>query len=258
MNYFANEEITLLLRLLLAHLLTDFFLQPTRWVMHKKQHLWSSRFLWLHGAVTGAVAWLFLGAWKYWWVIFIITISHIVIDGIKMRSEKKRGSTTRTFLIDQLLHVFVLVISWLWIIRGWGEMRTAVSDLTSNHSVLLRVLAYLLMIGPVSYVIQFITRGWLAELSPEDSLRNAGKWIGILERVLTITFVFIHQFGAIGFLITAKSLLRVIDKPDKPNGEPTLVRPFSSRKRTEYVLIGTFLSFAIAIITGLLINYALA
>ena len=95
------------------------------------------------------------------------------------------------------------------------------------------------------------------ELDPDDSLKEAGKWIGILERVLTITFIYIGQFGAIGFLVAAKSILRVIDKPDKPSSEPTLIKPFSSRKRTEYVLIGTFLSFTIAILTGLVINWLL-
>ena len=127
-----------------------------------------------------------------------------------------------------------------------------------NYRILLKVLGYLLMIGPVGYIIQFLTRKWLFELDSDDSLREAGKWIGILERVLTITFIYISQFSAIGFLIAAKSILRVIDKPDKPSGEPTLIKPFSSRKRTEYVLIGTFLSFTIAILTGLVINWLLS
>jgi len=89
----------------------------------------------------------------------------------------------------------------------------------------------------------------------EDSLKDAGRWIGMLERILIITFIFINQYIGIGFLIAAKSLLRLIDKPENAFGTS---KPFSSRKHTEYVLIGTFLSFAIAILTGLVINWLLS
>jgi hypothetical protein len=127
-----------------------------------------------------------------------------------------------------------------------------IREVFPDYRILLRLLGYLLMAGPVGFVIQFLTRRWASELDTNDSLKNAGKWIGILERILILTLVYINEFGAIGFLITAKSLLRVIDKPFVPGNEQN--RPFSPRKHTEYVLIGTFLSFAIAIITGLLIN----
>lgn len=48
-----------------------------------------------------------------------------------------------------------------------------------------------------------------------------------------------YQFGAIGFLFAAKSLLRFID---------------TARAKTEYVLVGTLLSFGIAIISGIIIT----
>jgi hypothetical protein len=75
--------------------------------------------------------------------------------------------------------------------------------------------------------------------SDSIDLPNAGKLIGIIERFLVLTFILLNQFGAVGFLIAAKSILRF--KPDE-----TL--------KTEYVLIGTMLSFGIAIATGVLIN----
>jgi len=70
-------------------------------------------------------------------------------------------------------------------------------------------------------------------------LRNAGRLIGITERFLVLTFMLLNQFAAIGFLIAAKSILRF-------QGKESI--------KTEYVLIGTMLSFGLAIGTGLVIQ----
>ena len=258
MTPFSYEEASILVRLLIAHCITDFLLQPNRWIADKRRRIWKSKYLWYHGLLTGALAWLFVPNLNLWWAILLIIITHTIIDGWKLNAEKKLGSRLSLFLIDQIIHVVIILILWLWMIKGWEKMLLFTQVYLPNYRILLKVLGYLLMIGPVGYIIQFLTRKWLFELDPDDSLREAGKWIGILERVLTITFIYISQFSAIGFLIAAKSILRVIDKPDKPSGEPTLIKPFSSRKRTEYVLIGTFLSFTIAILTGLVINWLLS
>jgi hypothetical protein len=258
MTPFSYEEASILVRLLIAHCITDFLLQPNKWIADKKRRIWNSKYLWYHGVLTGAVAWLFIPHLNLWWAILFVIITHTITDGWKLTAERKQGSKLSFFLIDQLIHVIILVITWLLIIDGWKQMNVFLHAYLPNYRILLRVLGYLLMIGPVGYIIQYLTRKWIYELDPDDSLKEAGKWIGILERVLTITFIYISQFGAIGFLVAAKSILRVIDKPDKPSSEPTLIKPFSSRKRTEYVLIGTFLSFTIAILTGLVINWLLS
>ena len=256
--FFTHEEASILLRLLIAHCLTDFFLQPNKWVADKREKLWKSNYLWYHGILTGVVAWVFLAEWNLWWVVLLITTTHILTDGYKLQAERKWGTGVTPFLVDQFIHFLFIVISWLWIVDGWTKMNDLLHYYLANYRVLILILGYVLMIEPVGYVIHFLTRKWQIEINPEDSLKNAGKWIGILERVLTLTFVFTNQFSAIGFLIAAKSVLRVIDKPDKPTGDPTLIKPFSSRKRTEYVLIGTLLSFSIAIFTGLIINWLLS
>lgn len=258
MTPFSYEEASILVRLLIAHCITDFLLQPNKWILDKRRRIWNSKYLWYHGLITGALAWLFVPDINIWWAILFIITTHVITDGWKLTAEKKHGSKLSFFLIDRFFHVLFLVVAWLWIIDGWNQMKIFFQSYLPDYRLLLRVLGYLLMIGPVGYIIQFLTRKWIFELDPDDSLKEAGKWIGILERVLTITFIYISQFGAIGFLVAAKSILRVIDKPDKPNSEPTLIKPFSSRKRTEYVLIGTFLSFTIAILTGLVINWLLS
>lgn len=72
-----------------------------------------------------------------------------------------------------------------------------------------------------------------------DNIKNAGALIGNLERMLTIVFVILGQFEAIGFIVADKSILRFKD---------------TDTAKTEYVLAGTFLSFGIAILFGLMVT----
>jgi hypothetical protein len=64
-----------LMRLLLAHLLTDFVLQPGGWVEDRNKKHFASPKLYVHGLLTAAVAYIMTG-WSYWKVALIIIISH--------------------------------------------------------------------------------------------------------------------------------------------------------------------------------------
>jgi hypothetical protein len=76
-------------------------------------------------------------------------------------------------------------------------------------------------------------------------LASAGKWIGICERMLILTFVLMQQYTAIGFLMTAKSILRFSEKEA------------NTQLKTEYVLVGTLVSFTSAAMTGILLRFLL-
>ena len=256
--FFSYSEGSILVRLLIAHCVTDFLLQPGSWVEGKKSNVWRSKYLWYHGLLTGLVAWILLWNFSDWWLVVIIASSHILVDGLKIqignKINKKGDYELFLFTTDQIIHIVIIVLIWLQLINGWEKMNSLLHRYLPDYRVLLVVLGYVLMTNPVGYFIQFTTKRWVTELNMSDSLKDAGRWIGVLERVLIITFIFINQYSGIGFLIAAKSLLRLIDRPENVLGIST---PFSSRKHTEYVLIGTFLSFAIAIITGLIINWLL-
>lgn len=77
--------------------------------------------------------------------------------------------------------------------------------------------------------------------SEDESLQSAGKYIGILERLFVFAFFASGHPEAVGFLIAAKSVFRFGD-----------LKEAKSRKLTEYVLIGTLISFGIAILTGII------
>lgn len=74
----------------------------------------------------------------------------------------------------------------------------------------------------------------------EDSLLNAGWYIGVLERLFVFTFVVLNYWAGIGFLLAAKSVFRFGD-----------LSRAKDRKLTEYILIGTLISFGLAILAAL-------
>jgi hypothetical protein len=222
-----------LIKLILAHLLTDFLLQPKTWVESRSKKHFASVHLYLHGLITALVALLFIGI-HYWWVVLIILVTHIAIDGWK----SYRPNKTKYFLIDQCLHLFVILVCWYFIFLNVDDIVSA-WELINTKSILIFVTAYVFVTFPAGILIGQLTKKWRDQIPDSPTFGNAGKWIGIIERIIILTLVFNHQYAAMGLLITAKSLLR-----------------FSEANRaeikTEYLLIGTLISITLAILVGLI------
>jgi hypothetical protein len=241
------ENATLILfQLLLAHILTDFVLQPTKLVKHKRNKKAGSWFLYVHSFLAGFLTYLFLQQWQLWYIPILITVSHFFIDLWKLQHKK---DNLKLFLIDQLLHLLVIILVWIYLIDGFSELIPFISGVFSSPVILAIIIGYLLVIFPAGFLIGKATQRWHSEITingESNSLEAAGRYIGIFERILVLTFILTQNFSAIGFLIAAKSILRFSDKSDA-----------SARKQTEYVLIGTLMSFAITILIGLLVRYFL-
>lgn len=260
---FTYEEGSILVRLLIAHCLADFFLQSDKAVKEKERDGLQSKYFWLHILTVILSTTIIVFDVDYWKQIMVIGVTHLMIDFGKIevarRINKQKAAVLHLwlFLVDQILHIIVLIVVWLWLIQGWKEIHYLVVNVFPNYRYLIRVLGYLIVVGPVGYLVRFLTDRWATDLDKsDDGLQDAGMWIGILERILILTLVFIEQYTAIGFLVASKSILRLIDKPESLKGSSEELI-FSSRKHTEYVLIGTFLSFSFAILTGLIINFLL-
>ena len=229
----------LLIKLLLAHLIGDFFLQPQKWVKEKEKKKLKSPKLYLHIFIHIVLTSILLWDASLWPVIAIIGISHLIIDATKLLVQKKK--TKRLwFFIDQFLHILVILLCYYWF-----SSNIKLSYLLTEKNLLLLVCLLFLTI-PVSIIMKTIFAKWhIEELTKgNESLKDAGKYIGILERVLVFIFIIFNHWEAVGFLITAKSVFRFGD-----------LKKSKHRKLTEYILIGTLISFGIAIITGILYNY---
>ena len=230
----------LAVKLLLAHLLGDFLLQPEKWVKEKERKKLSSGYLYLHVLLHGLLIYAFLQSWV---ITLIVVISHAVIDVIKLYTQTK---TTRRkwFFIDQLLHLTVIIV-----IVGWLEVSNLqpVSRWISDHLLVLTGIIFLTV--PSSVVIKNAISRWDPDPGDDspDSLEKAGAYIGVIERLFVFTFVMSGQWNAVGFLIAAKSVFRFGD-----------LKESHDRKLTEYILIGTLMSVGIASILGALVRHLTA
>lgn len=226
------------IKLLLAHLLGDFLLQPFSWVLDKEDKKHKSIFLYIHTFLHGVLAWVLVGEIAFTWFAILLAITHGGIDYLKLRFQKKKKKTKRTwFLADQTMHVLVLIGITLLYKNG------RVDFTAFDNQFWIFTTGILLLTKPTSIVIKNIISIWTPENKKNDeSLSNAGNYIGILERLFVFCFIITNHFEAIGFLLAAKSIFRFGD-----------LKEAKDRKLTEYVLIGTLLSFGIAILTGLLV-----
>ncbi|HTL10320.1 MAG TPA: DUF3307 domain-containing protein [Chitinophagaceae bacterium] len=221
-------------KLILAHLLTDFILQPARWVADRQAKHFASPALYLHSALTGIVAWLLAGT-HYWQTALVITITHLLIDGWK----SYRPQTVGYFLLDQALHLLVIAACWCTIFLQWGDVKEFWLQLNAQPATWKIITAFVFLTAPAGILIGQFTRQWRDKIDGAESLANAGKWIGIAERVIILIFVLYSQFSAIGLLVAAKGIIRFNEKDRQ-------------EIKTEYLVVGTLMSISLAIVTGLL------
>mgnify|MGYP005854567181 FL=1 len=236
--------VELIVGLILAHLLSDFILQTDRIVEKKREGGWMSLTLLLHTLVAGILAATLSMQCNIEaiWIGIITAVSHYLIDALKIRWEQlNETGNAWAFIIDQVAHLMVIVALIIWMTRLQivGEMITSI-DL---NNILVGLTGIILLLKPSSIFIQLLFGKWKVEQPiDEDHLPKAGEWIGYLERILIFIFIMADTYTVIGFLIAAKSILRFRESTNK-------------RQVTEYVLLGTLLSFTLAIVVSLVIRY---
>lgn len=230
----------LLFKILLAHLMGDFLLQPTSWVKNKEKRKIKSKFLYFHFLVHTLLLMVLVFRIDFIPYAILLGVIHILIDLLKLYLQSE--VTKRIwFLIDQILHIF----SILFLIILYDNIIINNYSLVPQFWPILTALLFLTV--PASITIKNLISIWTPNTNDtKQDLENAGTYIGILERLFIFLFILIGQFSAIGFLLAAKSIFRFGD-----------LTKSKDRKLTEYVLIGTLLSFGIAIVTGLATKYIL-
>lgn len=228
-----------LVKLILSHLVTDFILQPKSWIDERRKNHFRSAKLYLHTAITAIAALAFMGL-NYWYFAIVIFSTHTLIDGWK----SYRTENVRYFLIDQLLHLSVIIACWCYAFYTPEDIKLSWERIGHNNHFWIIVTAYVFLSFPTGIIIGKMTNKWSADLPNSSGLVNAGKWIGILERIIILTLLLQGQYAAIGLLITAKGLLRFSEKDRQ-------------EEKTEYVLIGSLASISFALLVGIFVNYLL-
>ncbi|BFM08707.1 DUF3307 domain-containing protein [Halioxenophilus aromaticivorans] len=247
----------LLLLLLAAHFVADFYLQAGKWIHCRNENHFKSPGLWKHGLVhlvlylAVLLLWFLPGQQPAPWLqvagaVAILAISHVLTDGWK----SYRPATLLYFLIDQIIHITIIFALWLWITdTAFDDIKRVAAWLMSSQNLAI-ALAYLLVGKPASVLISMALKRHTDAMSQTAEqgeagaltgvgLASAGAWIGYIERFLTLSFVLMGQFTGIGFLVATKTIFRFGDLTTNKD-----------MKLTEYMMLGTLLSFAFALAVG--------
>ena len=249
-----SEHFIVLLKLIAAHIIANFFFQKKLWAEEKIRNIWSSRWLYLHSFQAAILLYVFVWNWPSWWILPLIFVSHIIVDGLTV----KMGDKLSFFVLDQFCHLLIIVITWLVISKlDVANVNHFITAILKNNRFWICLVAYALVLWPAGFLIGKITEPWRNDIEQvfSNGLKKAGLWIGCLERVLVLTFILIHHYEAIGFLLAAKSILRY---GELNKSEEKKIKMADIQKKTEYILIGTMLSFLSGTAIGLLASWILS
>lgn len=234
--FFGPDALSLFVRLLIAHMAGDFVFQRKSWITNRYNKKWQSPYLYLNAAIVALLSWALSGYHHVWAIPLFIFGAHALTDLFKSYAPESNA----IFFTDQALHILATVLAVILYFPHLEQGFSCCGFLFGNTDLWIYVGAYLLVLWPMGIIIAQFTRQWQLESNQQEGLKDAGRYIGMLERLLIVTFIFANQFSAIGFLIAAKSILRFGD-----------IRESNNRKGAEYILLGTMISFAGAIFTGL-------
>ena len=231
------DTIIILIKLIVAHLLGDFIFQTDEMARNKRSPIPSQKFttLAVHSLVQATLSYLLIAQWSNWIIPVIIAVSHFIIDCAKSLTAK---DNLKTFIIDQTCHYAVILALW-WVYYIVYQSQVPVSSYIFSLKFWLVATTFIAVLKPTSILLKLFLENekWIPNNDTFSGLPNAGKWIGYLERILILTFIYTGNVMGVGFLLAAKSIFRF--------GELNRTKDI---KTTEYVLIGTFSSFTIAIL----------
>lgn len=245
----------LLLLLLTGHFITDFYLNPTHWVTCRNKHHIKSPGLWknvaVHTLLTTSILILSeIALLPAIMSVVLLSFAHFCTN----YWQSYRRNSLRYFLIAQTIHIVLIGIIWAYLANFTiGQVAAFLVNILSAKNIII-AMAYLLVCKPASVIISLalkkhtdsltqyasaITENPTTEKNEHIGLVSAGAWIGYIERCLTISFIFMGQFAGIGFLVATKTIFRFGDLTNNKD-----------MKLTEYMMLGTLLSYAIAIFVG--------
>lgn len=232
--------------LVIGHLLGDFFFQSKKLAEKKAQE--NSK-LALHCGIYFITILLVAGSFvdkAAWGTLFSIllgvSILHGIIDVIKINLEKKSEIQKYIlFITDQILHIGLLYFAMKLFDMRMSDNCLAymIVDEKIWDKVIPLALAGIICWRPTSVFISTVFRSIPnTVLTAEDEEVKIGSWIGILEREIILILGIMNQFGAIGFVLTAKSLARY--------------KQLENKAFAEKYLVGTLLSAVIALLAIIL------
>jgi len=190
--------------------------------------------------------------------VWALGLGVLILNGVAAYWDTRRGDRASGHLV---LGLFELVLASICLSPAWGvELRAgwmdfagalgswsalgALPGLFLERDASIVLFGLLLAANEANLFIRWalgrlhLKPGFdvTPRLDPQEY--NRGRVIGLIERVLIFAFVFGGQYGAVGFTLAAKGFTRF--------------KELENRSFAEYVLIGTLLSSALAMLAALL------
>lgn len=243
---------------LIGHLLGDFYLQSSNLAKSKKHF---SLKLIIHCIIYFAsmlVVSIPIFNCQIGICVFVTSLSHSIVDYIKCRKELENESII--YCVDQLIHVLIilLVLGFMFINGNQINYIPVIDEIVNSYTINVEsITAWILMIlvifKPISVTLKILLSKYqptsialksllnnsqnqneMSKAKESSGIPNAGSFIGMLERSIILMMLFAGEYGAIGFVLTAKSIARY-----KKLSEDI--------QFSEYYLLGTLLSTALVI-----------
>src|SRR4051812_12214704 len=169
-NYlFTSEQGNLLVRLVIAHLLSDFVFQTNKMVDNKS---WASKYMWGHTVIVYVSTAVLTGWWE---LSFVVALSHYLIDTVKIEVQNRSHPSFLLFAIDQLAHLMVLIAVWTLHFHSWPSLQKALLLPFNDYKISLLLLGYLLITTPSGYLIKFAIQNIAISNDATNSKENAGR-----------------------------------------------------------------------------------
>jgi len=133
--------------------------------------------------------------------LFLIITSHLLIDLCSVHfKDKYQDKECMIFCIDQILHLIVIYYCSFYIV---------LKELFSLN-ITVMILAILILIKPVSILISLVFKTLFRNERNDEEIK-IGRYIGYLERIIIFLLCVFNSISTIGFVLTAKTLVRYKD-----------------------------------------------
>ena len=230
--------------LLIFHILGDFIFQSSQTARAKHKPGKEGRYaLSRHLLLYTLTAFLSTMWWGYWWdtllLTLMISVTHAVVDVVCIRLHRWfPRRQLPLFLADQAVHVILLVGASQMLGRlneaGRFVRYTLLGGWESDdlYHITLAILLALICTAPAAVLVKKVFSLISASVPEEKKLEPArqvdvyrsGFVIGVCERLIILILGIAGQFGAVGFVLAAKSLARFkLINDDKDFAERYLV-----------------------------------
>lgn len=228
--------------LLVTHILGDFYLQSETLAKRKET---AFRYVSLHGLIyllCSVLCAVPLWSWPLLLVQVCLAASHFLVDSIKFLLTKNKPQNAAVFTLDQIIHLLLIAsASSILVYNGVALMLSpAVGALLNKifsepQTVFIWTGMLLMAYKPANIMIKRLLDRYKPAEETTGQGKNAGAFIGTLERIIMLALLSVGQYSAIGLVLTAKSVARYNKIAEEKNF-------------AEYYLLGTLLSALYAIV----------